>query len=813
MDWRAKICVLYLSLLSVTASAQLAWESAYWDALEGLKETPMAVKIWAEDLQSRSIERGDCDSLNLARAVLATVINVNGGETPLEDSWAANTACDTSGYVTWYSLGVHHYLNKRLVEARAAFEQSLVYSPKTARQVSTWHAIGSLSNQLGELEVAYHAFKMAYELEPESNHPLRLNNLATINLSLRDYHTALDWLKLAEEAWVQRDEDLSSKLPEDFGEVILRNRLLCATELGLWQEAEAIFHRLTPGEFDGQDPIAGATIILNYLLRTDRLQVFRNLQGPLSRAFATDSTRAVYNLGVAAMLFEPWRPEGQSVEQAWGEVLQAPGWAWKSPWPDLETGESSAEDGAIEGELGVDPNPRPWAPISYATVLILVGIGGLRARHYLAQNRVRKRKAARAATLTSELLEIQSVAEMLKGQPEDFNAALLPWQVLESGMGADAPSMSDLREKLAENTALTSRELELLYWTLRGVDTEGLAEKLACKKSHIYNLRTSLRTKLDLETDVNWQHWWRTTHLGACLLLGALTSVLGQDVAPGWNSSVAEVAVVTERPDTLGFLPVAATSGWTDVEAWMYHVWAAVALDEEERLAGLSALPDAAPVWLKSFADGGMAFEPLRLTAPRIAEHLQRKAAPPAALEVMKTEKWVAQGTPTEQRRTWMRRVQWGAFVAACIGLLVTGVAAMRRSKSVEDPAVAAGEGGAILTPNEVALNRSIVEQCLAQAHPNSAEVRRAVYATELLALAVRERQASERGRLPGIWPELTQREKQVALLLALRYPPQEIAEMLQCAPTYVYNMKSALRKKWDLATSSDLDRELMGLV
>lgn len=91
--------------------------------------------------------------------------------------------------------------------------------------------------------------------------------------------------------------------------------------------------------------------------------------------------------------------------------------------------------------------------------------------------------------------------------------------------------------------------------------------------------------------------------------------------------------------------------------------------------------------------------------------------------------------------------------------------------------------------------------------------MRRAVYATELLALAVRERQASERVRLPGIWPELTQREKQVALLLALRYPPQEIAEMLQCAPTYVYNMKSALRKKWNLATSSDLDRELMGLV
>lgn len=775
----------------------------------------MAVKIWAEDLQSRAIERGDCDSLNLARAVLATVINVNGGETPLEDSWASNAACDTAGYVTWYSLGVHHYLNKRLVEARAAFEQSLVYSPKTSRQVSTWHAIGSLSNQLGELETAYHAFKMAFELEPESNHPLRLNNLATINLSLRDYHTALDWLKLAEEAWIQRDEDLSSKLPEDFGEVILRNRLLCATALGLWEEAEAIFHRLTPGEFNGQDPIAGATIVLNYLLRTDRLQVFLNMQGPLGRAFATDSTRAAYNLGVAATLFEPWRPEGKPVEAAWNEVQQAPGWAWKSPWPDLEMGESAAGEAAIDGDLGVDPNPRPWAPISYATVLFLVGIGGLRARHYLAQTQLRKRQAAREAALQTELLEIQSVAEMLKGQPRAFNADLLPWQVVDSGMGSDAPSMTDLREKLGEDSELTSRELELLYWSLRGADTEGLAEKLACKKSHIYNLRTSLRTKLGQGTDVNWQLWWRNVQLGACLLIGTFGAVRGQTVAPDWNSSIAEVAVVSERPDTLEFLSVAATSGWPNVEAWMYHVWAAVALEEEERLAGLPALQEAAPIWLEPFANpvAGMDFDRLRLTAPRIAEHLQRKGAPPAELEVMKTEKWVTQGTPSEQRLVLMRQVQWGAFVAAFIGLLLTGMAARRRKKSAEDTSAAPGDVGAILTPTEVALNRSNIEQCLAHSHPNSAEVRRALYATELLALAVRERQASQRGRLPGIWPELTQREKQVALLLALRYQPQEIAEMLQCAPTYVYNMKSALRKKWNLATSSDLDRELMGLV
>ena len=339
-----------LGLLPTSLWGQLAWESAYWDQIEQLRETPMAVQIWAEELQERALDAGACDSLNLAHSVLITMSNVNRDGASLDELMRMPFGCDTLGYVTWYSIGVHHYLQQRLLLARESFERALTFSPEEKRQVSTLHAIGTLASQLGDLEGAYAAYKRAYELDPESDNPLRISNLATINMSLKDYATALDWLKLAEEAWAQRTEEMAQRLPIDFGEVILRNRLLCTYELGLWEEAERTFNRLKPGKFDGQDPIAGAAIVLNYLLRTDRFDVFNRRYAAFEEAFAVDSLRTVQALAAGALLFPPWRSNELTVSQAWNGVRNLPTWAWHLPWSGIES-ESGGRDPKVSGTL------------------------------------------------------------------------------------------------------------------------------------------------------------------------------------------------------------------------------------------------------------------------------------------------------------------------------------------------------------------------------------------------------------------------------------------------------------------------------
>lgn len=779
----------------------------------------MAVKLWAEEVQDRAIVSGDCDSLNLARAVLTTMLNVKGGDAPLESSWVSDATCDTSGYVTWYSIGVHHYLNHRLKEARAAFERSLTYGPITSRQVSTWHAIGSLSNQLGDLETAYDAYKKAFEIEPEPDNPLRLNNLSTINLSLHDYETALDWLKLAEEAWLKRDEDLAQKLPEDFGEVILRNRLLCTYELEMWDEAEAIFNRLTPGEFTGQDPIAGATIILNYLLRSDRFEIFERLKGPLTRAFETDSSRTVYSLGAAAQLFSPWRPQGRSEKDLWQQLREAPGWTWQSPWADPVNSKETGTKKAIDGDLGVDPNRSPWSPISWGTLFLVVGgaLGEIRFRS--RRKRLEQVTQSRKVAFKQNLNKLQAVADMVKGPADEFDFEQLPWWVSELPPEKGAPSLSDLRERVPEWENLTDREKEVLYWTLRGASSEELAQRLGCKKSHIYNLRTRMRTKLNLNKNEDLKGWWQALPLWFCMFTATIAGASSSAAATDYKMAMEMALIQTERADTLSFLPLDSTKGWAELENWNYHVWAAVATNDSARLAALPTLSSPPPAWLLPFSDynnrrtGHLTFAALRLTAPRILEHLRREQAPDTALSILETESWVQQGTPAEQRLARLKRLQWGLFILA---LFSAALAVFRWRKNQRPPTtdeIVIEQESAILTPSDVDLNRSVIEQCLAASHPSSAEVRSAVYAVEILGLPLREQQAMEEGKLPEIWPELTQKEKQVAFLLALRYPPQQIAEMLQCSPAYIYNLKSVLRKRWGLANSSELDRTLMDLI
>lgn len=818
MKGKTWICALAGIWATSFGQAQLPWEAAYWDAIDNLKETPMAVKLWAEEVQYRAIASGDCDSLNLARAVLTTMLNVKGAEAPLESSWAPSETCDTSGYVTWYSIGVHHYLNHRLLQAKDAFERSLTFGPTTSRQVSTWHAIGSLSNQLGELESAYDAYKKAFELEPEPDNPIRLNNLATINLSLHDYETALDWLKLAEEAWLNHREEWVQKLPEDFGEVILRNRLLCTYELEMWKEAEAIFNRLTPGEFSGQDPIAGATIVLNYLLRSNRYDVFQRLKGPLTRAFGTDSTRTVYSLGSAAMLFSLWRPADSNENELWQQIQGSPDWTWQSPWDDPVNGsENKAQSPPIDGELGANTARNPWSPISWGTLLLLT-VGGLwTSRNLRAQQRTEKMAKADQVAFLKSLENMKSVADMIKGPSDAFDFERLPWLASNRLDDVEAPSLSQLRQRVPEWEDLTEKEKEVLYWSLQGLNSADLADRLKCKKSHIYNLRTRMRTKLKLEKNADFADWWRSLPFWLCMLSSVMVS--GNSVAAAdWEASMELALTETTRPDTLGFLDLDSTQNWSAIENWRYHVWAAVAANDSGRLFALPPVPSPTPNWLVPFGDfqlqrkGHLPFDALRLTAPRIEEHLRRELSPEPQLSTLETEPWVKQGTPEDQRLARLHTLQWGLFFAT---LLAGGIAGILRWKRRGDPQIAhpAEFLPTILTSSEVDLNRSVIEQCLTSPHPSSAEVRAAVYSVEILGLPLRELQAMKMGQLPEIWSELTQKEKQVAFLLALRYPPQQIAEILQCAPAYIYNLKSALRKKWGLANSSELDRALMALI
>jgi DNA-binding CsgD family transcriptional regulator len=54
-------------------------------------------------------------------------------------------------------------------------------------------------------------------------------------------------------------------------------------------------------------------------------------------------------------------------------------------------------------------------------------------------------------------------------------------------------------------------------------------------------------------------------------------------------------------------------------------------------------------------------------------------------------------------------------------------------------------------------------------------------------------------------WSLLSASERECARLLSNRLPVTDIATQLACSPSYVYNLRSSIRKKWNLAEHEDV--------
>jgi DNA-binding CsgD family transcriptional regulator len=218
--------------------------------------------------------------------------------------------------------------------------------------------------------------------------------------------------------------------------------------------------------------------------------------------------------------------------------------------------------------------------------------------------------------------------------------------------------------------------------------------------------------------------------------------------------------------------------------------------------------------WLKPLmtVSDPAVFATWQLAAPRVQGALNTMLGElnAQAFPALETDNWVVEGTPKEQQWARLRMAQVVIFLLVAAGLVAVFV--KQRNGDVHDDMATTDTPG-ILSQTETDLSQSEVEACIGKSQVSPPEIRAAVNAVELLTLPLLAQKAAAVGTLPQVWGQLTQKERQVALLLARRVPPQQISEILRCSPAYVYNMKSELRKKWGLHDSTELDRALLRLI
>ena len=154
-------------------------------------------------------------------------------------------------------------------------------------------------------------------------------------------------------------------------------------------------------------------------------------------------------------------------------------------------------------------------------------------------------------------------------------------------------------------------------------------------------------------------------------------------------------------------------------------------------------------------------------------------------------EEYVAQQSAREARPWWLANI---ALAVVCVGAGLWWAFERRKLRS------AAREVGR--SPEEVAL----------AAYAAAPLFRRAPFPAEAWSAFLSEEEAVP---VSARWALLNASERECALLLSRGLAVPEIAVELACSPSYVYNLRSAIRKKWNLAEHEDvveaISKELKG--
>ncbi len=154
-------------------------------------------------------------------------------------------------------------------------------------------------------------------------------------------------------------------------------------------------------------------------------------------------------------------------------------------------------------------------------------------------------------------------------------------------------------------------------------------------------------------------------------------------------------------------------------------------------------------------------------------------------------EEYVAQQSAREARPWWLANI---ALAVVCVGAGLWWAFERRKLRS------AAREVGR--SPEEVALAEYAAAPLF----------RRAPFPTEAWSAFLSEEEAVP---VSARWALLNASERECAQRLSRGLAVPEIAVELACSPSYVYNLRSAIRKKWNLAEHEDvveaISKELKG--
>jgi hypothetical protein len=332
------------------------------------------------------------------------------------------------------------------------------------------------------------AYMEAQKAVSDIPNPSIYMNLGQVAARGNAWEEALYWFGLASEAQTWNEHRPAYTFVYDIRPILDANRLRAAINSRDTTAADAAWRDMWPTELTNR-PLLQIRTMLDYLFWRQRGELIPGVVRFFEDVVQADSARAEDSLNDRVLLFEPWR--------------QKTGWSLERTLNVLELAESNP---ALRMEVPNFSSARNLPKITFAKVMwVRRGVGLLvvlamgwalwQFCWIVATNQMQKRAEMRS---DHELIEaLLSPSNRMLGEA---------WRREVTGVLASRLKRTDIENVIPEAlfNRLTLREVQILRWIILGHSSQNIASELNVSVQYVYNIRSELRRKLEMEPGEDW---------------------------------------------------------------------------------------------------------------------------------------------------------------------------------------------------------------------------------------------------------------------------------------------------------------------
>jgi predicted negative regulator of RcsB-dependent stress response len=363
---------------------------------------------------------------------------------------------------------------------------SITDAPKWASHA--WNLVGMIRLNRNDLSGAMIAYMEAQKAVSDIPNPSIYMNLGQVAARGNAWEEALHWFGLASEAQTWNEHRPAYTFVYDIRPILDANRLRAAINSRDTTAADAAWRDMWPTELTNR-PLLQIRTMLDYLFWRQRGELIPGVVRFFEDVVQADSARAEDSLNDRVLLFEPWR--------------QKTGWSLERTLNVLELAESNP---ALRMEVPNFSSARNLPKITFAKVMwVRRGVGLLvvlamgwalwQFCWIVATNQMQKRAEMRS---DHELIEaLLSPSNRMLGEA---------WRREVTGVLASRLKRTDIENVIPEAlfNRLTLREVQILRWIILGHSSQNIASELNVSVQYVYNIRSELRRKLEMEPGEDW---------------------------------------------------------------------------------------------------------------------------------------------------------------------------------------------------------------------------------------------------------------------------------------------------------------------